>query len=96
MTSFQAPLSGKTIWNPHHSATPLLKQKPLLVKHSNDDFGLIDPSRKPSPFSDKIKSPCCSLKNCMVIHCFTDGGCVNQGQLNYASAAFGFAFPHFP
>ena len=31
----------------------------------------------------------------MVIHCFTDGGCLNQDQLN-ASAAFGFAFPHFP
>ena len=25
----------------------------------------------------------------------TDGGCINQGQLN-AAAAFGFAFPHFP
>ena len=77
------------------SATPLLNQKPLLVKHSNDDFGLIDPSRKPSPYSQKIETPCCSMNNSMVIHCFTDGGCIYQGQLN-AAAAFGFAFPRFP
>ena len=46
--------------------------------------------------SQQIETPpCCLMKNCMVIHCYSDGGCVNQGQVN-ATAAFGFAFPHFP
>ena len=30
----------------------------------------------------------------MVIHCYTDGGCLSQGLTN-AAAAFGFIFPHF-
>ena len=68
---------------------------PFLMSHSNDDYGLIDPDRKSCPASQQIETPCCLMKNCMVIHCYTDGGCVNQGQVN-ATAAFSFAFPHFP
>ena len=74
---------------------PPLNQRPFLLRHSNDDYGLIDPGRKSCPSSQQIETPCCLMKNCMVIHCYTDGGCINKGQLN-AAAAFAFAFPHFP
>ena len=75
---------------------PPLNQRPFLLRHSNDDYGLIDPDRKSCPASQKIETPCCLMNtNCMVIHCYSDGGCVNQGQVN-ATAAFGFAFLHFP
>ena len=86
-------LGSGTILFERSPALPQSKPDQMFVNHSNDKYGPIDPKIRPAPQPDNIETPCCSLKNYMVIHCFTDGGCLNQGLVD-ATAAYGYA--HFP